>query len=55
LATVGWIYREKSAVSWKRSIQTTRSSLLRACRFTIYDLRVPTTTLNFAITFYRKS
>jgi len=22
---------------------------------TIYDLRVPTTTLNFAITFYRKS
>jgi hypothetical protein len=28
---------------------------LHAHRFTIYDLRVPTTTLNFAITFYCKS
>jgi hypothetical protein len=29
--------------------------LLFKNRFTIYDLQVPTTTLNFAITFYRKS
>ena len=29
--------------------------LLFKNRFTIYDLRVPSTTLNFAITFYRKS
>jgi hypothetical protein len=29
--------------------------LLFKNRFTIYDLRLPSTTLNFAITFYRKS
>ena len=28
---------------------------IRAHMFTIYDIRVPTTTLNFAITFDRKS
>ena len=29
--------------------------LLFKNRFTIYDLQLPSTTLNFAITFYRKS
>ena len=39
----------------EKELETTRSSLLSAHRFTIYDLRVPTTTLNFVITLYRKS
>jgi hypothetical protein len=39
----------------EKELETKRSSLLSAHRFTIYDLRVPTTTLNFAITLYRKS
>jgi hypothetical protein len=38
----------------EKELQTTRSSLLHAHRFTIYELQVPTTTLNFAITFYCK-
>jgi len=50
----GWAYGEKSTVSSdvslpEKELQTTGSSLLqnvRARRFTIYDLRVPTTTLN---------
>jgi hypothetical protein len=33
----------------------TLTILLFKNRFTIYDLRVPPTTLNFEITFYRKS
>ena len=36
-----------------KKIQTT--ILLFKNRFTIYDLRLPSTTLNSAITFYRKS
>ena len=35
--------------------KTTPPSLLRTARFTIYNLRVPTTTLNFTINCYRKS
>jgi hypothetical protein len=33
----------------EKGLQTTRTSELRARRLTIYDLRVPTTTLNFTI------
>jgi hypothetical protein len=36
-------------------LQITPPSLLRAARLTIYNLRVPTTTLNFRINCYRKS
>ena len=39
----------------EKELETKRSSLLSAHRLTIYDLRVPTTTHNFAITLYRKS
>jgi hypothetical protein len=39
----------------EKELQTTRSFLPRADRFTIYDLRVPTTTFNSAIILYRKS
>jgi hypothetical protein len=39
----------------EKELETKRSSLLSAHRLTIYDLRVPTTTRNFAITLYRKS
>ena len=39
----------------EKELETKRSSLLSSHRFTIYDLRVPTTNLNFAITLYRKS
>jgi hypothetical protein len=50
------VYREKPTVYSltyvpipEKELQTTRSSLLHAHRFTIYDLRVPTTTLNLFI------
>ena len=57
---MAWANPEKSTVSSRvslpeKEIQTTLSSLLCTRRSTIYDLRVPTTTLNFTITFYRKS
>jgi hypothetical protein len=45
------VFSNMSLSIHKKELQTTRSSLLHAHRFTIYDLRLPTTTLSFAITF----
>ena len=49
-----FIAKISSRVLSEKELQRTRSSLLRARRFTIYSLRVPTKTLNCVVPFYRK-